>query len=292
VTICGYRARYLISESVYRRPLRRQFFAIRELWMIIEDQNTKGFRLGKARVELYPSRKAMGAAAAKAVAGYLGELAREREQIGVIFATGASQIETLDALTRMEDLPWDKIVGFHMDEYVGLPIEHPASFRKYLRERLIHKVPMKEFFEVDGNAPDLDKLCRFYTEKLRALDPQVCILGIGENGHLAFNDPGVADFNDPLDVKVVDLDLMCQAQQVAEGWFGALEEVPKQAVTLTIPALIRVPHLVLSVPGERKAEIMRQVVQEDEISTRRPASILRNHPGATIYLDPESAKLS
>lgn len=257
--------------------------------MITDDRSVRSFRLGKANVEVFANRRMMGKAAAEAAATYIRELARDREEIGVIFATGASQIETLQGLTSMEDLPWDKIVGFHMDEYVGLPIQHPASFRNYLRERLTTRVPMKQFLEVDGNAPDLEKFCQFYSEKLRMVNPQLCLLGIGENGHLAFNDPGVADFNDPADVKVVDLDRMCQAQQVAEGWFGALEEVPKQAVTLTIPALFRVPHLVLSVPGERKAEIMRQVVQDDEISTRCPASILRTHEDATIFLDLESA---
>jgi glucosamine-6-phosphate deaminase len=250
---------------------------------------TTSLRLGQARVEVYANRKAMGAAAAQAAAAYIKDLAKDREQLGVIFATGASQIETLEALTAIEDLPWNKIVGFHMDEYVNLPIEHPASFRKYLRERLTQKVRMKEFLEVDGNAPDLGKFCAFYQEKLRTIDPQLCLLGIGENGHLAFNDPGVADFDDPVDIKVVELDEMCQAQQVAEGWFGGLAEVPRQAVTLTIPALVRIPHLVLSVPGERKAEIMRQVIQEPEITPLRPASILRNHPDATIYLDPDSA---
>jgi glucosamine-6-phosphate deaminase len=249
----------------------------------------KSFRLGKARVEIYPSRKAMGAAAASAAAGYLRKFAKERDELGVIFATGASQIETLDALTAMADLPWNKISGFHMDEYVGLPVVHPASFRKYLRERLTQKVRMRDFSEVNGEAADPEKFCQFYAEKLRAADPQLCVLGIGENGHLAFNDPGVADFDDPVDVKIVDLDRMCQEQQVAEGWFGSLEEVPKQAVTLTLPALMRVPHLVLSVPGERKAEIMRQIVDDEQISTRCPASILRNHPDATIFLDAESA---
>jgi glucosamine-6-phosphate deaminase len=257
--------------------------------MMIEEQSVPRFRLGSAGVEVHASREAMGSAAAQAVAAYLRELSRDREQIGVIFATGASQIETLEALTSISDLPWTKIVGFHMDEYVGLPVEHPASFRKYMRERLVQKAPLKKFYEVDGNAPDLDRFCQFYGNALREADPQLCVLGIGENGHLAFNDPPVADFDDPLDVKVVDLDRMCQAQQVAEGWFGGLEDVPKQAVTLTIPALFRVPHLVLSVPGKRKAEIMQGLVQDEEISTRRPASILRNHPDATIYLDRDSA---
>jgi glucosamine-6-phosphate deaminase len=256
---------------------------------MIKEPIAGSFRLGQARIEVYASRKAMGAAAAQAAAAYIRDLAKDREQIGVIFATGASQIETLEALTAMQDLPWNKIVGFHMDEYVNLPIEHPASFRKYLRERLTRKVRMKEFCEVDGNAPDLGKFCAVYQEKLRAIDPQLCLLGIGENGHLAFNDPGVADFHDPVDLKVVELDSMCQAQQVAEGWFGGLEDVPRQAVTLTIPALVRVPHLVISVPGERKAEIMRQVVVDAEITPLRPASILRKHPDATIYLDSDSA---
>jgi glucosamine-6-phosphate deaminase len=176
-----------------------------------------------------------------------------------------------------------------MDEYVGISANHPASFRGYLRERLTGKVPMKEFFEIDGSAPDPELTGREYAERLRSAGPQLCLLGIGENGHLAFNDPLVADFADPLDVKTVQLDEACRRQQVAEGWFGRVEEVPQYAITLTIPALFRVPKLIVSVPGKRKAEIVRRVLEEP-VSTRCPATILRTHPDATVYLDLESAR--
>jgi glucosamine-6-phosphate deaminase len=147
---------------------------------------------------------------------------------------------------------------------------------------------MKEFFEVDGSAPDPEQTCREYAAKLRSADPGLCLIGIGENGHLAFNDPPVADFNDPLDVKVVRLDAVCRHQQIAEGWFKRVEDVPEEAVTLTIPALFRVPKLIVSVPGKRKANIIRRTVSEP-ISTACPATILRTHPDVTVYLDPDSA---
>jgi len=147
---------------------------------------------------------------------------------------------------------------------------------------------MKEFFEVDGNAPDPEQVCRDYADRLRSFDPQICLLGIGENGHLAFNDPGAADFNDPLDVKVVHLDAVCRQQQTAEGWFNTVEEVPKCAITLTIPTLLRVPRLIVSVPGSRKAKIVRRTM-EDAISTTCPATILRAHSEVTVYLDEASA---
>ena len=147
---------------------------------------------------------------------------------------------------------------------------------------------MKEFFEIDGTAPDPGKACKEYAALLRAANPQLCLLGIGENGHLAFNDPGVADFDDPLDVKVVRLDSVCRQQQAAEGWFRSLEDVPERAMTVTIPALFRVPKLIASVPGPRKAGIIRRTL-EDSISTACPATLLRTHPNATVYLDRESS---
>jgi glucosamine-6-phosphate deaminase len=147
---------------------------------------------------------------------------------------------------------------------------------------------MKEFLEVDGTAPDLKQVCRDYAGALRSADPQLCLLGIGENGHLAFNDPDEAKFNDPLDMKIVHLDMACREQQAAEGWFKSFQEVPERALTLTIPALFRVPKLIVSVPGSRKARIMRRTLQEP-ISTDCPSTILRTHPNATVYLDEESA---
>ncbi|AXC09788.1 Glucosamine-6-phosphate deaminase [Acidisarcina polymorpha] len=245
-------------------------------------------RAGTMKIEVHPSRASAGAAAAHAAAGALQQLKVTRDVIGVIFATGASQFDTLEALTSIADLPWNRISGFHMDEYVGISADHPASFRRYLREKLTLKVSMREFFEVDGSALDPVQTCRDYAEKLRSADPQLCLLGIGENGHLAFNDPPVADFDDPLDVKVVRLDALCREQQTAEGWFARVEDVPEEAITLTIPALLRVPKLIVSVPGPRKAAIMRRTIKED-ISTACPATILRTHPDVTVYLDEDSS---
>jgi glucosamine-6-phosphate deaminase len=252
------------------------------------DTQVKHLQIGTMKIEVHSSRASAGAAAALAVAKAFKELAQSQDTIGVIFATGASQFDTLEALTGIGDLPWDQIQGFHMDEYVGMPADHPASFRRYMREKLTDKVKMKEFFEVDGSAPDPEQTCRDYAAKLRSSDLGICLIGIGENGHLAFNDPPVADFNDPLDVKVVRLDAVCRQQQIAEGWFKSVEDVPEEAITLTIPALFCVPKLIVSVPGKRKATIMRRTISEP-ISTACPATLLRTHPDVTVYLDPDSS---
>ena len=256
--------------------------------MTAVDEKVRCFRVENLSIEVHPNRESLGAAAALAAAEAMKQLGASLESFGVIFATGVSQLDTLEALTRIEGIPWDRVQGFHMDEYVGLPIEHAASFRRYLREKLTQKVDMMAFNEVDGTAADLDQFCRLYAEKLAAASPKLCLLGIGENGHLAFMDPAVADFKDPRDVKVVRLDAACRAQQVAEGWFNNLEEVPECAISITIPALLRVPKLIVSVPGSRKAAIMRRTLEET-ISTKCPASILRTHPDVTVYLDQESA---
>ena len=245
----------------------------------------RAFRVGNLGVEVCESAGAMGKAAAETAAERLRALAAQHESFGVIFATGASQIATLDALTAIPGLPWSR---FHMDEYLGLSGQHPASFRRYLRERLTSKVNLRQFYEIDGTAPDVEAACCKYAEVLRRRLPHLCLLGIGENGHLAFNDPAEADFEDPLDVKVVSLDEQCRQQQVSEGWFKSLSEVPQQAISLTIPALLRVPRLIVSVPGKRKAAIVKRMLKE-AISTACPATILRNHPQATLYLDPDSA---
>jgi glucosamine-6-phosphate deaminase len=147
---------------------------------------------------------------------------------------------------------------------------------------------MREFFEIDGSSLDLDRVRREYVRELSVAEPQLCLLGIGENGHLAFNDPSEADFEDPEAMKVVTLDAACRQQQLAEGWFPSFEEVPKQALTLTIPTMLKVPKLIVSVPGRRKAQSVRRTL-EDPISTACPATILRTHPDVTLYLDKESA---
>ncbi|HKF47943.1 MAG TPA: glucosamine-6-phosphate deaminase [Terracidiphilus sp.] len=239
-------------------------------------------------VRVYPTAKAAGVAAAEAVAAALRKLSAERTVIGVIFATGASQIETLHALTSIPDLPWDKVHGFHMDEYIGIDADHPASFRRYLRENLTSRVAMAAFHEMNGDASDLERVQREYMATLRAADPRLCLMGIGENGHIAFNDPHEADFDDPEPIKIVTLDRACREQQVAEGWFPCIDRVPERALTLTIPTILKVPKLFASVPGKRKAAIVRRALS-DPISAHCPATILRTHPDVTIYLDEESA---
>lgn len=248
----------------------------------------KHLRAGTMKVEVHASRMLAGEAAARCAAQAFSDLETAGNGLGVIFATGASQLDTLHALTSMPGLPWRKVHGFHLDEYIGIDDTHPASFRRYLRENLTTRVPLGEFSEIDGTSADLNGMRQEYAEKLRAARPQLCLLGIGENGHLAFNDPAEANFDDPEVIKVVTLDTMCRQQQLAEGWFKSLEEVPEQALTLTIPTLFKVPKLIVSVPGIRKASIVRRALQEP-ISTNCPATILRTHPDATLYLDPESA---
>jgi glucosamine-6-phosphate deaminase len=246
------------------------------------------FQVDKLSVEIHPDSESSGKAAAEAAAKALSELSQERDTIGVVFATGASQLDVLRALVGHCKIPWKKILGFHLDEYVGIDENHPASFRKYLRDNLTARVAMRAFYEIDGNASDLDGLCRSYMRRFRQGDPQLCLLGIGENGHLAFNDPGEADFHDSQEMKVVRLDSACRQQQVAEGWFQTAEEVPERALTLTIPTLLRIPRLIVSVPCDRKAQIVRRVLQ-DPISEQCPATVLRTHPDAILFLDAESA---
>ena len=252
-------------------------------------ERTGFIQVEKLKVEIYRDQETAGRAAGYDAAAALTSLARQAGDIGVIFATGASQFETLKALTAIPGLPWPRVLGFHMDEYQGMSPDHPASFRRYLRERLTSKVPMKQFHEVDGTAGNFEQYCKEYAAKLRAANPQLCLLGIGENGHLAFNDPPVADFHDPEDMKLVTLDAECKQQQFAEGWFKTLEDVPSRAATLTIPTLMRVPQLIASVPGPRKTHIVYRALTEP-IATACPATLLRTHPNCTVYLDEDSAK--
>lgn len=256
--------------------------------MSIRATEVKRFTVGTIKLEIHESERAAGEAAAYAAAQELQRLADAGDRIPVIFATGASQLETLRALTSMPDLPWKKVHGFHLDEYLGMDEHHPASFRRYLRENLTQRVPLGEFFEIDGSSSDPDRVREDYVQKLTSADPRMCLLGIGENGHLAFNDPSEAIFDDPDAMKVVTLDAACRQQQLSEGWFQSLAEVPARALTLTIPTMLKVPKLIVSVPGRRKAESVRRTI-EDAISTSCPATILRTHPDVTLYLDPESA---
>jgi glucosamine-6-phosphate deaminase len=246
------------------------------------------FKVGTLAIEVYEDRTALGQAAATAVASRLRELAKQHETVPVIFATGDSQRATLHALAAMPDVPWSQIIGFRMDEYVGLPEGHPASFSRYMRENLTSRVQLRRMYEIDGSKANVQKTCAEYAELLRAHAPLLCLLGVGENGHVAFNDPAEALFDDPVDVKQVTLDLVCREQQVNEGAFSSVAEMPERAITITVPALFRVPELILSIPGPRKARIVKRTLY-DPISTACPATILRGHPNATAFLDRASA---
>ncbi|MGC1781031.1 MAG: glucosamine-6-phosphate deaminase [Acidobacteriaceae bacterium] len=256
----------------------------------METGNTepRRLRIGNLKLEIYPDGRTAGIAAGRSAGKLLLALAGRLDDIGIIFATGISQLEILKELTSIHGLPWDRVSGFHLDEYIGLPADHPASFRHYLRQNLTQRVKMRHFFEIDGTAADPQRECADYAGNLRAHSPQLCFLGIGENGHLAFNDPGEADFEDPKDVKIVELEEVSRRQQLEERWFKTLAEVPKRAITLTLPTILRVPQLLVTAPGRRKAEIVRRTIEET-ISTDCPATILRTHPNVTLYLDEDSA---
>ena len=223
-------------------------------------------------------------AAAEAIAAAIGA----RGVAHVMLATGNSQLEFLDALTAREDVDWSAVIGFHMDEYVGIPADHPASFRRYLRERVVDVVHPRAFEYVEGDAPDAEAECRRYGALLAAHPLDVCCLGIGENGHLAFNDPPVADFDDPVAVKVVELDAACRRQQVGEGHFPDLDAVPRRAITVTIPALLAAARVLAIVPEARKAAPVTAALT-GPIGPACPASALRRAPQATLYLDAGSA---
>jgi len=240
------------------------------------------------RVRVHRDPVALATAAADQVAGALRDAIATRGVAHAMFATGNSQIAMLDVLVRDPTVDWSRVVGFHMDEYVGIPATHPASFRRYLRERITERVPVAAFHFIDGDAADPDAECARYASLLREHPLDLCCLGIGENGHLAFNDPPVADFRDPLDVKVVELDDACRRQQVGEGHFPDVAAVPTHAVTVTIPALLRATTVVAVVPENRKAEPVRRALT-GPVNTDCPASILREHARVTLHLDADSA---
>ena len=188
-------------------------------------------------------------------------------------------------------MDWTRVELFHMDEYIGLGLTHPASFRRWLKERLADRVHPGAVHFLNGDAPGVEAECRRYAGLLREAPVDICFLGFGENGHIAFNDPHAADFHDPLWVKRVAMDRRCRLQQVGEGHFPSLDAVPAEALTLTCPALMAAEYLICSVPDRRKAEAVRQAL-EGPISARCPASLVRTHPGAVLYLEPESGSLT
>lgn len=247
------------------------------------------------RIRVYPDRASLGRAAAADVSRAMTEsvAAAEGRPVPVIFAAAPSQTEFLSELCARKDLDWSRVVALHMDEYLGLPPSHPASFRRYLREHLFDRVPLapEQLRLIPGEQTGRPlATCLQYEDQLRANPPRIVCAGIGENGHLAFNDPPVADFADPVSVKVVRLDEACRVQQVHDGCFATIDEVPRHAYTLTVPALLAAPVVAVMVPGIRKAEAVRRTLL-DPVGEACPATALRRHPGAVLYLDRESASL-
>lgn len=228
------------------------------------------------------------AAAAKATE-LLKTLIAAKGSVVLIVATGASQFDFLANLCAAPGIDWGKVRMFHLDEYVGLPEQHPASFRKYLKERLLARVGIKDYHLVQGDAPDLGREIVRLNELIKKYPPDLAFVGIGENGHLAFNDPP-ADFEVDDPYIIVTLDEKCKKQQMGEGWFPSLADVPGKAVSMSIRQIMRTPSIICTVPGAVKAEAVRDCL-EKEISPAYPASILRTHPDCTIFLDEESSAL-
>ena len=239
-------------------------------------------------IKVFDDKIQLGEAAARQAADAIKRAISERGQARIIAATGASQFEFLNALTKTPGIDWGKVEMFHLDEYVGLPITHPASFRKYLLERLIEPTGMANYHLLDGGGRP-EEVCERIGEKITASPIDVAFVGIGENGHLAFNDPP-ADFVTEEPYIIVKLDEACRRQQVGEGWFADLDEVPKEAISMTVKQILRSDEIVCIVPDARKAQAVKNCF-ENEISPQFPASILRTHDNAIVYLDKESSSL-
>jgi len=240
-------------------------------------------------IRILPDKRALGRAAAEEAASLLKDAIARRGQAQVVAATGASQFEFLEALTGTPGIDWKKTVFFHLDEYVGLADTHPASFRRYLRERIVDRVRPGAFHFIMGDAADPAAECRRLGALIRERPIDVAFVGIGENGHLAFNDPP-ADFETREPYLVVELDEACRRQQLGEGWFETLEDVPRRAISMSVAQILRCQRIVCVVPDARKARAVRDSVRGG-VSPLRPASALQEHAATTVYLDPDSAAL-
>jgi glucosamine-6-phosphate deaminase len=251
---------------------------------------TRKMTIDKLKVQQFATRLEMGNAAATTATEIIHALLKENEYINIIFAAAPSQNEFLAALST-SDIEWNRVNAFHMDEYVGIDPAAPQGFANFLRERLFDKVPVRAVYYINGAAPDPKEECIRYAALLEKYPAHIVFLGIGENTHLAFNDPHVADFNDPLMVKVVDLDDKNRWQQVDPddpSCFKNISAVPSHAITLTIPALVKVPNALAIVPGAKKADAIYHTIQS-EIQEKYPSTILRKHNHAFLFIDDKSA---
>lgn len=247
-------------------------------------------KVDKLSVNIYDTRAEMGAAAAKDIKNKFCELLETKPQINVIFAAAPSQNEVLASLVADKDIDWSRINAYHMDEYIGLDADAPQGFGNFLRKHIFDRVPFASVNLIDVTAKDADAEAARYGEMLDRNPADVVVMGIGENGHIAFNDPPVADFADPKTVKAVALDEICRNQQVNDGCFASIEQVPTHALTVTVPALARAPYLFCIVPAPSKARAVKETLT-GSIDEHCPASILRTHKSAVLYLDRDSAAL-
>ncbi|GBE92616.1 glucosamine-6-phosphate deaminase [Nostoc cycadae] len=248
------------------------------------------FRVDDLQVQVYNSEAEMAENVAQITRKYLKDILEKQGKAAVLLATGNSQLKFLDALIQLGGVDWSKITLFHLDEYLGITADHPASFRRYLRERVENKLTPQEFHYIEGDTLEPVAECDRYTQLLQAQPIDLCCLGVGENGHLAFNDPSVANFQDPYSVKLVKLDLVNRQQQVNTGYFPNIDSVPQYAFTVTLPLICSANKIICLAPEKRKAQVVKQMLQQT-ISTDCPASILRHQSQATLFLDTNSASL-
>jgi glucosamine-6-phosphate deaminase len=239
-------------------------------------------------LKIFDDKVSLSRAAAEQAAASMRRAIAERGRARIVVATGTSQITFLEELTKADGIDWERVEMFHLDEYVGLPITHPASFRKYLVERLIDKVGITQYYLLDGMG-EAREVARQVGEALNAAPVDVAFAGIGENGHLAFNDPP-ADFKTEDPYLVVELDEACRRQQVGEGWFGDISKVPRRAISMSVRQILKAKEIISIVPDARKATAVKKCF-EGKISAMAPASILRVHADTTVYLDKDSARL-
>lgn len=241
------------------------------------------------QIHIFESKEELGRAAAEKAAAIINEAIAARGEANIVAATGASQFEFLEALAAIPGIPWSKTTFFHLDEYLGLSEEHPASFRRYLRERVVAPLNPGTFHFINGEAEDAKEECRRLGELISRHRIDVAFVGVGENGHLAFNDPP-ADFDTEEPYLIVELDEDCRKQQLGEGWFETLDDVPRRAISMSIRQILKSEAILCIAPEKRKAKAVKDCFT-GEISPMHPASILRTHERAEIYLDRDSASL-
>lgn len=252
-------------------------------------EKIKVFKKDELSIKILNSKKQMGKVSAKETAGIIRKLQAEKDQINIVFASAPSQDEFLESLIEEKDIEWHKINAFHMDEYIGLEENHPQKFANYLKNKIYDKLSLNKIFYFNSDVEDPAEECARYTKLLHKHPVDIVCMGIGENAHIAFNEPHEADFDDSEMVKVIELDNTSRLQQVHDGCFERIEDVPRAAMTLTIPALVKADYIFCNVPGSNKSKAVYNTVNKD-VDEKYPASVLRKHSGAILYLDQESGQ--